>query len=59
MARIIIMEKFEQYEKELLIEVITERIEKINNRTISYGSKEDNEEYKQEYENILEKVKAL
>lgn len=58
MARIINMEnKFEQYEKELLIELLTEHIEKIDNKSISYGSQADNEEYKKEYENILEKIK--
>lgn len=59
MARIMIMKKFEQYEKELLIELLTERIEKIDNKTISYGSQADNEEYKREYKNILEKVKSF
>ena len=49
--------KFEQYEKELLIELLTEHIEKIDNKSISYGSQADNEEYKKEYENILEKIK--
>ena len=51
--------KFKEYEKELLIELLVERIEKINNKTISYGSQADNEEYKREYENILEKVKSI
>lgn len=51
--------KFKQDEKELLIELLVERIEKIDSKTISYGSQADNEEYKKEYENILEKVRSL
>jgi hypothetical protein len=51
--------KFNQSEKELLIELLVERIENIDNKSISYGSQADNEEYKKEYENILEKVKSL
>lgn len=47
------------YEKEFLTELIDERIAKIDSGIISYGSKADNEEYKQVYQDILTKINNL
>ena len=48
--------KFEEYEISLIKELVYTHIEEINSGTITYGSKEDDAEYKQDYQNILNKL---
>ena len=48
--------KFSEYEICLIIELIHNHIENINSGIITYGSKENDEEYKQDYQNILNKL---
>lgn len=48
--------KLEEFEIDLIKELVFTQIERIDSGSVTYGTEEDNMEYKQDYQNILNKL---